>query len=426
MEYINNEKQLERALEVFRTSLKSEFYSKKYEGIKEPASLQDWFKLPILERQEIFDNSYPQTKSMLTCDLTDMIIISTGGSSCVARYTTYSHKEWDAFAEMQSQAMKVLGVTPEDKVANLFIAGHFWPSFLGLHECIKKVGAVHLPISSNIPPEEIVKLCLQFEPTVMVSLPTLFVFLADLAQRDGFQFKNLRMIQYAGEHLSSQAEAHIKKHLNVPIIKSGAYTSADAGIMGYQCDHCPPGVYHIPSGFQFIEVINFETGEYTKPGEVGEIVVTNLSRTSTPIIRYRVGDAISFIGETCPCGDANPLIKLAGRAGMDFKIGGGFISLDTLEEAVGEFSDDFSMNYQLVLEDVDNKLKMNLNIECGKQPSKEKIEELRERLFEKIKEFKIGTEMGYISEFTINSIGLGTLPRSPITGKVRKVDDKRV
>jgi len=62
MEYINNEKQLERALEVFRTSLKSEFYSKKYEGIKEPASLQDWFKLPILERQEIFDNSYPQTK----------------------------------------------------------------------------------------------------------------------------------------------------------------------------------------------------------------------------------------------------------------------------------------------------------------------------------------------------------------------------
>jgi phenylacetate-CoA ligase len=142
-----------------------------------------------------------------------------------------------------------------------------------------------------------------------------------MAQRDGFKFKNLRMIQYAGEHLSTQAEAHIRKHLNVKEIKSGAYTSADAGLMGYQCDHCASGVYHIPSNFQLIEIINFETGEYTKPGETGEIVVTNLRRTSTPIIRYRVGDAVIPSADKCACGDPNPLIKLAGRAGQDFKIG---------------------------------------------------------------------------------------------------------
>lgn len=425
MENISKEKQLEKGIKIFSESMKSEFYSKKYSGIT-PNNLKEWSEIPILTREEIYSNSFPRSNDMLTCDISDMIIISTGGSSGVARYTTYTHREWDAFVDTQSDAMKILGINSKDKVANLFIAGHFWPSFLGLHDCIRKIGAVHLPISANIPPEDIVKLCLEFEPTVMVSLPTLFVFLADMAQRDGFEFKNLRMIQYAGEHLSSQAETHIRKHLNVQEIKSGAYTSADAGLMGYQCDFCPPGVYHVPTAFQFIEVVNFETGKYAEPNEIGEIVVTNLARTSTPIIRYRVGDAAFFTGKECKCGDKNPLIKLAGRAGQDFKIGGGFISMESIEEIIAEFPDDFSLNYQLVLKDVDNKLKIELNIESGSNPSVQVIALLKKKLFENIKEIKIGTEKEYISDFRINIVSLGTLPRSPITGKVKKLEDRRV
>lgn len=426
MKYLELSEQLLMGSEIVKESLKSEFYAEKYKGMSVPQTAADWFSVPVLEREEIYNNSFPRSKRMLTRDIEDMIIISTGGSSGVARYTTYTHQEWDAFVETQSEAMKILGITSKDKVANLFIAGHFWPSFLGLHDCVKKIGAVHLPISANIPPEEIVKLCLEFEPTVMVSLPTLFVFLADMAQRDGFQFKNLRMIQYAGEGLSSQAEAHIRKHLKVQEIKSGAYTSADAGLMGYQCDCCPPGVYHVPTGFQLVEIINFETGKYAAAGETGEIVVTNLCRTSTPVIRYRVGDAVIPVGEKCACGDPNPLIRLAGRAGQDFKIGGGFISMQAIEETIAEFSDFLSLNFQLILEDIENKMRIELHIESGARPGEDIIQQFKNKLFDHIKEFKIGTEKGYISEFRIEIKELGVLPRSPITGKVKKLDDKRV
>jgi len=426
MENISTEFQIEKGVKIVQESLKSVFYKQKYDGIKLPASLSDWEQLPVLLREEIYAHSFPRSKDMLTKPVEDMIVISTGGSSGVARYTTYTHKEWDDFVEMQSDAMRILGIEPHDRIANLFIAGHFWPSFLGLHDCVKRLGAVHLPISANIPPEEIVKLCLEFEPTIMVSLPTLFVFLADMAIRDGFEFKNLKMIQYAGEHLSTQAENHIKKALKVPVIKSGAYTSADAGIMGYQCNHCPPGVYHVPTSFQFIEIINFETGKYAAPNESGEVVVTNLSRTSTPIIRYRVGDAAFWTGEPCSCGDKNPLLKLAGRSGQDFKIGGGFISLDIIEEVIAEFHEVFSLNYQLVLEDVANKLLIQLNVETPAIPAPELIKELKDKLFVKIPEFRIGMEKEYIASFEIHAVDLGTLPRSPITGKVKKLDDKRI
>ncbi len=426
MEHITIDHQIEKGLKIFHESYKSIFYNEKYKGLSLPSNLKDWQNIPVLTRDEIYANSFPRSKAMLTKAVDDMIIISTGGSSGVARYTTYSHNEWDDFVEMQSDAMRILGIEPHDRVANLFIAGHFWPSFLGLHECVKKLGAVHLPISANIPPEEIVKLCLEFEPTIMVSLPTLFVFLADMALRDGFEFKKLRMIQYAGEHLSTQAENHIKKALNVPLIKSGAYTSADAGIMGYQCNSCSPGVYHVPTSFQFIEIINFETGERAGVNEPGEIVVTNLSRISTPIIRYQVGDAAFWTGETCTCGDKNPLLKLAGRAGQDFKIGGGFISLDVFEEVIALFSDLFSLNYQLVLEDLANKLLIKVVIETPTHPSAQQIEALKEKLFEKVPEFRIGVEKEYISNFEIVAVDLGSLPRSPITGKVKKLEDKRI
>lgn len=426
MESIQLSEQLQIAEKLVHNSLKSEFYKQKYTSIKSIDNYEDWLAIPVLIRGEIYNNSIPRSKAMLTAPITDMIIISTGGSSGVARYTSYTYEEWDAFVTTQSKAMKILGVNSDDIVANLFVAGHFWLSFLGLHDTLKKLKSVHLPISANIPPEEIVRLCLEFEPTVMVSLPTLFVFLADMAARDGFEFKKLRMIQYAGEHLSSQAENHIRKHLKVDNIKAGAYTSSDAGLMGYQCPHCEPGVYHIPTAFQFIEIINFEINQMCKPNEVGEVVVTNLSRKATPIIRYRVGDAAFYLPEKCVCGDPNPLLKLAGRSGQDFKIGGAFISFDEIENSIAKFSDYLSMNYQLVLEDVDNKLKIHIVIESSTSVNETIKQSIKDDLFKNIKEFAIGTEKGYISEFEIKIVGLGELPRSNITGKVKKLEDKRV
>ena len=49
--------------------------------------------------------------------------------------------------------MRLLGVVPSDRVANLFVAGHLWPSFIGVHDVVRYLGAVHLPISANIPPK---------------------------------------------------------------------------------------------------------------------------------------------------------------------------------------------------------------------------------------------------------------------------------
>jgi phenylacetate-CoA ligase len=57
-------------------------------------------------------------------------------------------------------------------------------------------------------------------------------------------------------------------------------------------------------------------GKTSKPGEIGEIVITDLNNYSVPLIRYRVGDlAVAVDNSTpCECGRNQPRIgKIQGR-----------------------------------------------------------------------------------------------------------------
>ena len=49
------------------------------------------------------------------------------------------------------------------------------------------------------------------------------------------------------------------------------------------------------------------TGQPVSPGETGELILTNLGRTGSPLLRYRTGDLVQLSTlnsqlSTCPCG----------------------------------------------------------------------------------------------------------------------------
>ncbi|MFC3216429.1 phenylacetate--CoA ligase family protein [Novosphingobium panipatense] len=56
------------------------------------------------------------------------------------------------------------------------------------------------------------------------------------------------------------------------------------------------------------------------PSRSGELVVTSFSTYGTPLIRYRVGDAITFAdaGVTCGCGWTFPLVESIEGRSADF------------------------------------------------------------------------------------------------------------
>jgi phenylacetate-CoA ligase len=76
------------------------------------------------------------------------------------------------------------------------------------------------------------------------------------------------------------------------------------------------------------------TGELVEPGEVGEVVVTNLGR-EYPLIRFATGDLSAFMDGTSPCGRTNQRIKgWMGRADQTAKVRGMFIHPEQVDRVV--------------------------------------------------------------------------------------------
>ncbi|MDD2557667.1 MAG: AMP-binding protein [Desulfuromonadaceae bacterium] len=428
--YLDHHAQLARLRELWHTAQSTSFYQRKYADFSVPADWPSWQALPYLSRQELYDNAWPRTKDMLTCKPEGMIVTATGGTTGMARYSVLTHAEWDRFCDEQARALQLIGVSATDRVANLLVAGSLWPSFLGGHEIIKRIGALHLPISANIPVETILRFCREFQPTVMMSLPTLFIFLADLAIKNGITFPELRLIGYAGEHMSPAVRDHLRRGLGEQVeIHALAYTSADAGLMGYQCTRCAANEYHIPTAFQLIEIMDMERNCPAKTGESGELLVTNLARESQPLLRYRIGDQGCYTRQPCACGDRNPLLRLEGRAGDDFKLGGAYIGMQTIERAVETVAGQagISPNHTLCIADEGNQLAFELLIEAGDpQAAADHAAQVATALEEQIPELKVARTKEYLARLEVRFVALGSLERSPTTGKVRRLDDRRV
>lgn len=91
------------------------------------------------------------------------------------------------------------------------------------------------------------------------------------------------------------------------------YGACEAGVMAFEC---PEGKMHITVENVYLEILK-EDGQPAMPGELGEIVVTELNNFAMPFIRYKIGDLAKYVDEEekCKCGRGLPLIgEIVGRA----------------------------------------------------------------------------------------------------------------
>ncbi len=76
----------------------------------------------------------------------------------------------------------------------------------------------------------------------------------------------------------------------------------EIGAMSFECTSRPgEGVHVIESEF-IAEVIDPESGQPVKDAASGELVLTNLGRLGSPLIRYRTGDQVQLTRGRCDCG----------------------------------------------------------------------------------------------------------------------------
>lgn len=142
-------------------------------------------------------------------------------------------------------------------------------------------------------------------------------------------------------HLTSEMlDAHTRHLLgqvfpNARLIET--YTSTEGGLMAWQCVH--DARWHIAETNVLCEIVD-ESGLPTT--DLGHIVITDLTNTATPILRYRgLGDLARWEAEPCPCGSSARSIRhIEGRSAAMLRARGGvlispYVVTNAIEEVAG-------------------------------------------------------------------------------------------
>lgn len=181
--------------------------------------------------------------------------------------------------------------------------------------------------------EEAVQTVREKRPDVLHGVLSSLRMLALAMQRQGGLGYVPKLIVSKGELLDPSTRTLIESELRAPLVDY--YATEETGIIAWQC---PTGSgYHVDEDFVFVETVR-EDGTPAAPGEVGEVVLTNLYMRVMPFIRYRTGDLALRSEAPCACGRSLPLLTgLKGRQldliiTPDQEIHDPFALIDVMEE----------------------------------------------------------------------------------------------
>ena len=176
----------------------------------------------------------------------------------------------------------------------------FWAGFEAGHQL-----GLHCIPGGGMPSHTRLALIEAVGATVVCCTPTYALRLAEIAAQDWPERRlaegAVRLLIVAGEPGGSipATRRRIEHSWGARVIDHHGLT--EVGPVSFECWESP-GFLHLNEGEFVCEVRDPVSGADVADGHPGELVVTNLGRTASPVIRYRTGDIVVRRSEPCPCG----------------------------------------------------------------------------------------------------------------------------
>lgn len=249
-------------------------------------------------------------------------------------------ESWTWFADLWGQIFRLAGLRPEDRIFFPFSFGPFigfWAAFEGAG----RMGNLIIP-GGGMSSEARLKTIAETAATVVCCTPTYALRLAEVAADEGIDLaaSTVRLIVVAGEpggnipavrdRIEAAWGATVVDHWGMTEI--GSLATAAAGDR--------TGLYVLEADC-IAEVLDPQSLVPVAAGELGELVVTNLGRAGSPLIRYRTGDLVRVGTTPSPVG--LDLLRLEGgilgRSDDMVTIRGNNVFPTSVEAVVREFED---------------------------------------------------------------------------------------
>jgi phenylacetate-CoA ligase len=262
------------------------------------SSFEDLTKIPFTTKDDL-RNNYPY--GLFAVPLREVVRIhassGTTGSSTVVGYTHNDIKTW---SNLTARVLTAGGVTKDDVIQIAFGYGLFTGGF-GLHYGAETLGASVIPISSGNTKRQI-KIMQDFKTTALICTPSYALLIADTIYEQGININTLSLKYglFGAEPWSEEMRKEIQDKLKITATDNyGLSEVMGPGVSG-ECSE--QNGLHINEDHFLVEVINPETLEPVQEGEIGELVITTLTKEAFPVIRYRTRDLTRIIPGECACG----------------------------------------------------------------------------------------------------------------------------
>lgn len=273
-------------------------------------TLSDIQYIPFTTKDDIRDN-YPF--GMMARPMKDIVRIhASSGTTGKPTVGVYTQKDIDTWAELIARIAAASGVTDEDIIQISFGYGLFTGA-LGLHYGLEKLGATVIPASSGNTQKQLM-MFRDFGVTGLVATPSYALYLGEMVKESPYPASayKLRIGLLGSEGCTEEMRTQIEKNLHMFVTDNYGMTELGGPGVSGECElRC--GLHFAEDHF-LPEIIDRDTMEHKAPGEVGELVVTTLSREGMPVLRYRTKDITRIHYEPCACGRTHARMdKVMGR-----------------------------------------------------------------------------------------------------------------
>jgi phenylacetate-CoA ligase len=263
-------------------------------------SLDALKSLPFTTKSQLVDDqeSNPPFGTNLTFPIDRYIHLhQTSGTMGKPLRWLDTSESWDWWARCWAAVYLAAGITAADRIFFAFSFGPFigfWAAWTGA----EKIGAFAISGGAQDSYQRLKNL-IELQATVLCCTPSYALHLAEVARKENIELEAsaVRKIIVAGEPGGSipGTKARIEEAWSARVYDHTGAT--EIGAHGMTClGQC--GV-HLNEGEFLIEVINPLT---LKPTDEGELVITNLGRIGSPVLRYRTGDHVRINRDVCECG----------------------------------------------------------------------------------------------------------------------------
>ncbi len=375
----------------------------------------DITKLPFTGKDEL-RRAYPL--GLVSVDRSELVRLhASSGTTGAPVVVCHTQDDIDTWADLMARCMHMVGIRNSDVFQN--IAGYgLFTGGLGIHYGAERLGCLTIPAGTGNTRRQL-KLIRDMNVTAIHIIPSYALYLANSMMNDGVDPQSLpvRIALVGAEPHTEEVRRRIEYLLAVKAYNSYGLSEMNGPGVAFEC--LAQNGMHVWEDAYIAEIVDPAAGTPVADGEVGELVMTTLTRRGMPILRYRTRDLTRFLPGECPCGRKHRRIdRILGRVDDMFIIKGCNIYPMQIEQILMGFPE-VGENYMIILEQVESMDQIRVQVEIRNEYFVEDMRALtalQKRIAQRLRDEILVTPK-------IDMVQANSLPVSE--GKAKRVDDRR-